>query len=104
MTGTPGIYNVYQKTADEERGVEAGLVGRFVVYGNNVSIIEDHTGMIESMFPAGPITGQLLRRMKSMENGQSAYWDVVLESDIDEGKRPDLVEELNLGSDNWPTE
>src|SRR5512138_1493052 len=104
MAGENGIWLVYRKTTHEERGAETRLMGRFAVHGGNITILEDHDGIIESMFPAGPLTSRELRRMQSMENGQSAYWDLAREDDLNEGRRADLVPELDLGAEPWPAE
>ncbi len=102
MAGENGIFLVYRRHFDPEKGVENALVGRFVIHGGHLSVLEDHGGVVEGMFPAGPITETELRRMKSMENGQSAYWELVREDDLNEGKRVDLVPELDLGGEPWP--
>lgn len=102
MAGEPGIWLVYRKVQDEERGESHRLMGRFVIHGGNITVMEDHGGIIEDMFPAGPMTGRELRRMKAMENGQSAYWELVREDDLNQGKRMDLVPELELGAESWP--
>jgi hypothetical protein len=102
MAGENGIWLLYKKTFDQEKGEQSQLVGRFVIHGGHLSVLEDHGGVVEGIFPGGPVTGQELRRMQSIENGQSAYWDLVREDDLNEGKRADLVPELDLGSGEWP--
>ena len=104
MSGEPGVWLVYRKTADEEKGVSSHLVGRFVIHGGTIAILEDRDGIVEDMFPPGPMTSRELRRMQSMEEGQSAYWDLVREDDLNQGKRADLVPEVDLGSEPWPME
>lgn len=103
MAGEPGIWLVYRKSQGE-KGPEHRLVGRLVIHGDNITVMEDHDGVVERMFPAGPMDGRILRRMRSMENGQSAYWELVREDDLNQGKRADLVPELDLGGEGWPQE
>ena len=102
MAGDNGIWLLYRKTFDTERGEQHQLAGRFVIHGGHLTVMEDHGGIVEGMFPGGPITETELRRMKSIENGQSAYWDLVREDDLNQGKRADLVPEMDLGGEAWP--
>jgi hypothetical protein len=103
MALEPGIWLLYRKLQGE-KGETHRLMGRFAIHGGDLTIMEDHDGALEGMFPSGPVTGRELRRMQSMENGQSAYWELVKEDDLNQGKRADLVPELELGSESWPQE
>lgn len=104
MAGEPGVWLVYRRSHDSEKGSESNPVGRFVIHGGHLTVMEDRDGVVEGMFPNGPITGLELRRMQSMENGQSAYWELVREDDLNQGKRADLVPEMDLGAEPWPSE
>jgi hypothetical protein len=102
MAGEPGIWLLYRKMVDGENGPQESLVGRFVIHGGNITIMEDHGGILEDIFPPGPMTERELHRMKALENGQSAYWELVREDDLNQGKRLDMVPEMDLGGESWP--
>jgi hypothetical protein len=102
MMGEPGIYLVYRILPSEERGEERRLVGRFALIGDDLKVLEDHDGIVERIFPPGKLTGRILRRMESMEDGQSPYWRIYREADVQAGHHAELVPELKLGPEPWP--
>ncbi len=104
MAGENGIYLVFRKYFDQEKGEHHRPVGRFVVHNGNISVVEDHDGIVEGMFPPGELGSDELRRMRQYENGQSAHWELVREDDLNQGKRPDMAPELDLGGEAWPPE
>jgi len=102
MAGKNGIYILYRKSVNEDGTESINPVGRFALHGGNISVLEDRDGLVESIFPPGPMTSRELMRMHQMEDGRNPYLELVLEQDIQEGHRDDLVEELNLGGSEWP--
>lgn len=104
MVGDNGIYLLYRNTHSPDHGHERRLVGRFALVANDIVIAEDHDGIVKRIFPPGPLDGRTLRRMEHMSDGNSPYWLLVMEQDVQQGEHPDLVEELKLGPDAWPDE
>lgn len=84
-----GIWRLYRNYIDDDGGIQKRLIGRFLLYGEFFSVLEDHDNLLEKLVPDGQVTAKVLARFKNME--QSPYWDLVLEKDVQEGKHPDLL-------------
>jgi hypothetical protein len=78
--GTEQMYSVYGKYPQTDGTVYRRLLGRFMIMNNNVSIVEDHIGMLENVLIPGPLIGHNERALRSLE--QSAYSEVVGEDKI----------------------
>ena len=98
MVGDPGIYLVYRKDLDPSHGYQRRLVGRFAIMAGNISILEDHSGILADVFPSGPMTSQVLYRMGMWSNGHSPYWEIVSESNQPVS---DLEEIPSQSTDTW---
>jgi hypothetical protein len=96
-----GIYRLYRQYIDDKAQTQRRQVARFVLYGDRLSALEDHDGMVEQMAPDGKVTANLLQRLSLMEH--SAYWKLVHEDDIQGGHHEDMLSEVQDGGPaSWP--
>ncbi len=96
-----GIYRVYRRYVDETGRSQARQVARFIFYGDSLTGLEDHDGIIESLAPDGKVTGRVLARLESMD--ASPYWDLVHEDAIQGGEHEHLLPEVDdAGPGEWP--
>lgn len=87
MLGDPGGYKIFQRI-ESDHGEEERLVGRFVIQGLNLKVLEDHNGIVREIFPDGPISETILRRMQQLAH--SAYWKLVSEDEVSEEDIPEI--------------
>jgi hypothetical protein len=78
--GEDGFYRLYKVVHYDDGRTGSRLVGRFEVMDGIITILEDHDGNLEEIFPNGPLEDRELRAMQSMSN--SPYWDLVKESPV----------------------
>lgn len=99
-----GIFRLYRKYVGGDGKTQARLVARFLLYGDRLTTLEDHDGLVESLSSNGKVTAKTLRRLENIE--ASPYWDLVFEDDIQEGKHEDLLPEVgeDAGPAAWPTQ
>lgn len=96
-----GIYRLYRNYVDEKAQTQRRQVARFVLYGESISALEDHDGMVEQLAPDGKVTSNILQRLALMQH--SPYWSLVHEDDIQSGEHSDLLPEMNDGTPAaWP--
>ncbi len=98
--GKPGIYRIYRRFLEPDGKTHMRLMGRFAIIVDLVHVLEDYDGVVSEMFPVGPLTGQILRRMNQMEN--SAHWHIVLEENIENGHHPEYLNETGGAPSNDP--
>jgi hypothetical protein len=90
-----GIYRLYRNYVDEKAQTQRRQVARFVLYGDSLSALEDHDGLVEQLVPDGKVTTNILQRLELMEH--SPYWSLVHEDDVQGGEHEDLLPEMNDG-------
>jgi len=96
-----GIYRLYRQYVDEKANTQRRLVARFVFYGDTITALEDHDGMVEQLAPNGKVTKNILQRLALMQH--SPYWSMVHEDEIQGGHHEDLLPEVQeAGPSNWP--
>lgn len=97
-----GIYRLYRLYVNEKAETQRRQVARFVLYGDSISALEDHDGMVEQLAPDGKVTANILQRLRLM--GHSPYWSLVHEQDVQAGEHDDLLPEMNDGMPPaWPS-
>ncbi|WNM70323.1 hypothetical protein [Myxococcus phage Mx1] len=89
-----GIYRIYKLRHTEDGQTHRKLAARLFIHEGQVHHLEDHHDM-DRMFPEGPFTPQLQRRMRQLAS--SGYHQVVDEAHIAQGHHPELVEQLDIG-------
>jgi len=96
-----GIFRVYRRYVDEHGQAQSRQVARFIFYGQNLTALEDHDGLIEGLAPDGRVTDRTLERLNNMAS--SAYWHLVNEYDLQAGEHNDLLPEVDdAGPPAWP--
>lgn len=97
-----GIYRLYRRYTDDKAQTQRRLVARFVLYGESLTTLEDHDGVVESLAPDGHVNSRTIQHLHSM--GASPYWELVHEDAVQAGEHPDLLpENQDGGPGHWPT-
>ena len=103
MLGSPGIYMVYRRFPKVDGGPEdRQLLGKFVIFGTELRVLEDHEGLVEDVFPSGPLSGLILKRIAQMKD--SPYFSVIKQEDIEQGMHEDEIPTIELNPEPWPKE
>jgi hypothetical protein len=95
-----GIYRLYRNYVSEKAETQRRQVARFVLYGDSLTALEDHDGLVEQLAPNGKVTANILQRLKLMEH--SPYWSLVHEQDVQGGEHEDMLPEMGVGPTEWP--
>lgn len=95
-----GIYRLYRLYVDDHAREQRRMVGRFILYGETLSYLEDHDGVLESLAPNGHVDDDVLGRLKNMQ--RSPYWELIPEDDIQAGEHENLLPEQDAGPEAWP--
>lgn len=96
-----GVYRLFRNYIDDHGKTQRRQVARFIFYGETLSGLEDHDGVLESLAPNYHVTNETLMRLRSMQ--QSPYWDLVREEDIQAGEHEHLLPEMQDGGPGaWP--
>lgn len=92
------IYSVHFLKNGEPHRI---LLGTFAVCDNDLHIFSDYHGWIEKHIGHGKITPEMKKRISSVQRSQ--YLDLVSEHQIENGYRPDLVQDIDTSSMNGET-
>lgn len=87
-----GVYRVY-KLRHLEGGMEKHLAARFLIHEGAITHLEDHTGVLASMFPEGPVSENAEARL-DLHNG---YTQVINEDDLNAGHHPEHIPDFDTG-------
>lgn len=97
-----GIYRLYRLYVDDHGRQQRRLAGRFLLYGEQMTHLEDHDGVLETLSPNGHVTAKTLGRLQSMS--ASPYWELVHEDEVQAGHHEHLLPEYqDAGPAAWPT-
>lgn len=94
------IYSVFYVTPTDEQ-IEHNPVGRFMVVDNNLHILEDYHGLMEELFPEGPISPKTENRIDHLP--RSSYLYVESESTKQLANQPQPPLEVQSGQTLIPT-
>lgn len=98
-----GIYRLYRLYVDDRGQTQRRMLGRFVLYGEMLTTLEDHDGVVEGLAPDGRVTGDVLARLKNISS--SPYWELIHEEEIQGGEHEHLLPEVEeAGPEAWPTQ
>jgi diguanylate cyclase (GGDEF)-like protein len=87
------LKNVYSIHPGKDGRVTRHLTGRFLTAGKHLHVLEDNEGFL-SHLQEGPLTQDSFEQIHDLHN--SSYLDVVNQEDLEQGKRPDLLPEVDL--------
>jgi hypothetical protein len=95
-----GIWRLYRNYVNEKAETQRRQVARFVLYGESISALEDHDGLVEQLAPDGKVTTDILNRLRGMQH--SPYWSLINEQDMQAGEHEDAMPEMAAGPGHWP--
>lgn len=88
------IFHVYRLTHTPDGGMHRQLAGRFAFMPDgDVAVLEDYFGLLGSL--DGPVDERKQRFIASL--GHSAYTEVCRAGDLQDGSRPEMLPEVQLG-------
>lgn len=88
------VYRIYALSYPGEE-VNRKLIGRLAVHGGVIHHLEDHHGVLHHIVPSGVSSERALTNLEKLKD--NPYYEVLSESDVDEGKHPHEIEELDVG-------
>lgn len=92
---TEGIYRIYKLRHDEAGETHRRLSARLHIQAGKVLHLEAHHDTVSEMFPEGPVTPTIERRLLQLQH--SGYYEVIHEADMAEGHHESEVPHLDLG-------
>lgn len=98
--GLHNIFRVYRRHLTDSGEVKNRLIGRYLLFNNELHILEDHGGMLSAMLHEGPIDEQTQKGIDSLKH--SAHTEVVTEGDVHEGHHLAMIPEQDLGEPEQP--
>lgn len=98
-----GIWRLYRLYVGDSLKPQRRMVGRFLLYGDTLGVLEDHDDILEKLAPNGVVNEDVLKRLALLD--RSPYWELVNEDDIQAGEHPEHLPELQDGGpEEWPAE